>query len=69
MQVDEVRKVAGELEETLANRGRLLLRYSGTEPLARIMIEGQDQAEIENYAKKLASVIELVLGTSEPRRQ
>ncbi len=69
MQVDEVRKVARELEETLANRGRLLLRYSGTEPLVRIMIEGQDQAEIENYAEKLASVIELALGTFESRRQ
>ena len=43
-------------------RGRLLLRYSGTEPLARVMIEGERQEEIERQAEALASVIRKELG-------
>ena len=42
--------------------GRLLLRYSGTEPLARVMIEGQSQTEIEALAEGLAAVIHRSLG-------
>jgi phosphoglucosamine mutase len=41
----------------LGGNGRLLLRYSGTEPLARVMIEGLDQAEIEALARDLAQEI------------
>lgn len=55
---DEVRVV----EERLAGKGRLLLRYSGTEPLARVMVEGPKQAEIQQYAKRIAEVIERELG-------
>lgn len=43
--------------ERLGRSGRLVLRYSGTEPLARIMIEGRDRAEIEEMAEDLAVVI------------
>jgi len=57
-----VQQVARETEEKLSDKGRLLLRYSGTEPLARIMIEGQKQSEIENYARNIAAVIRQVLG-------
>jgi len=42
------------IETTLEGRGRLLLRYSGTENLARVMIEGPDQSEIEMLANTLA---------------
>lgn len=55
---DEVRAV----EELLAGKGRLLLRYSGTEPLARVMVEGRRQSEIELYAERIAEVIERELG-------
>jgi phosphoglucosamine mutase len=51
-----------EVEEQLANKGRLLLRYSGTEPLARVMIEGEDQRQIESYAQKIAAAIEQEIG-------
>jgi phosphoglucosamine mutase len=54
-------KVA-EVEGELGDRGRLLLRYSGTEPLARVMIEGTDQARIELLARMLADEIGTVLG-------
>jgi phosphoglucosamine mutase len=51
-----------EVEELLSQRGRLLLRYSGTEPLARVMIEGENQARIEAYAEKIADAIEREIG-------
>ena len=43
--------------EKLGEAGRLLIRKSGTEPLIRIMIEGQDQEEISDYAARLQEVI------------
>lgn len=46
-----------KLEEKMAGNGRVLIRPSGTEPLVRVMIEGEDLAEIEKDAKHLASVI------------
>ena len=50
------------IEALLAGQGRLLLRYSGTEPLARIMIEGTDAATVESAAKELADLIQAELG-------
>jgi phosphoglucosamine mutase len=61
-QVIEIAETAGEVENELGNTGRLLLRYSGTENLARVMIEGQDQAEIEILANRLIDVIQKSLG-------
>jgi len=46
----------------LERRGRVLLRYSGTEPLARVMIEGEDAAEIEELAERIADAIRGELG-------
>jgi phosphoglucosamine mutase len=46
-EINEVRSLAREIEAQLADRGRLLLRYSGTELLARVMIEGENQQDIE----------------------
>ncbi len=63
-EVAAVQDVAQEVERELGSQGRLLLRYSGTEPLARIMIEGKSQDEIENYAASLARVIQQTLGAS-----
>ncbi len=51
--MESARQIEGELGDT----GRLLLRYSGTENLARVMIEGKDQGEIESKANRLAVVI------------
>jgi phosphoglucosamine mutase len=61
-ELPEVQQVVAETEQKLSDKGRLLLRYSGTEPLARIMIEGQKQSEIEAYARDIASVIRHTLG-------
>lgn len=62
---DEVARIKGaakEIESSLGSRGRLLLRYSGTEPLARVMLEGESQSEIEKQANELAGVIRETLG-------
>jgi phosphoglucosamine mutase len=61
-EVERVRDAAREVEAELGSRGRLLLRYSGTEPLARVMIEGERQDEIERLAERLASTIRAELG-------
>jgi phosphoglucosamine mutase len=63
-EVDEIESCAGDVRTRLGERGRLLLRYSGTEPLARIMIEGQRQEEIERLAEGLADAIRRNLGAS-----
>jgi phosphoglucosamine mutase len=46
------------VEEKLAGRGRVLLRPSGTEPLIRVMVEGEDAALVEKQARWLAEVVE-----------
>ena len=45
------------VEERLAGNGRLLVRYSGTEPLLRIMLEGKDDGEITQWANDIAAVV------------
>ena len=57
------RAVVAEVEELLSQKGRLLLRYSGTEPLARVMIEGENQKQIEEYARRIARAIESEIGS------
>lgn len=61
----EIPSVAGkvaEIEESLKDNGRLLLRYSGTENLCRIMIEGGDKDRIERMAGELAETIDAEIG-------
>ena len=53
----EIIETREEIEKHLEGRGRFELRYSGTEPLARIMVEGQDSKELENLAKRMAKVL------------
>jgi phosphoglucosamine mutase len=58
----EVARLAHETRVRLGDKGRLLLRYSGTESLARVMIEGENQSEINSYAQTLAQAIEAEIG-------
>lgn len=57
-----VAAAAARVERTLGDDGRLVLRYSGTEPLARIMIEGADQGEITALAGEIAVEIRGAIG-------
>lgn len=50
------------VERELGTSGRVLLRYSGTEPLARVMIEGPDQNRVEELCSRIATVLEAELG-------
>ena len=56
-EIQEINDVKRKVEKELGTRGRLLLRYSGTEALARIMIEGEQQEQIDTLARELAEVI------------
>lgn len=58
----EIMDAVEEIEKDLGQSGRFNLRYSGTEPLARIMIEGESQEQIEKHAHRLARIIEEQLG-------
>lgn len=57
MECEEVAKAIAALDEKFAGEGRVLIRPSGTEPLVRVMIEGKDQAVIDEAAKELAELI------------
>ena len=62
-EIPSVQKIAREIEENLGDRGRLLLRYSGTEALARVMIEGPNEAEVGEHAQRLAQAIQKEIGS------
>ena len=55
--VPKAHKAVHEAERRLDGRGRLLVRYSGTEPLLRIMAEGEDQGEIDQVVQELAHTL------------
>jgi len=59
--VPGARQALQDAEKHLGNRGRLLVRYSGTEPLLRIMVEGDNSQEIERVAQDLAQTLEKLL--------
>jgi phosphoglucosamine mutase len=50
------------VEERLAGRGRVLLRPSGTEPVVRVMVEGEDHALVETLCDELVQVVTQALG-------
>ena len=63
-EVPAIQKLADEIQRNLGERGRLLLRYSGTEPLARVMIEGKDERDVKAKANALAEAIRAELGAA-----
>jgi phosphoglucosamine mutase len=60
--VPEITAVIASVEARLAGNGRLLVRYSGTEPLLRVMLEGQDSDEIRRWGQEIIGVVERHLG-------
>jgi phosphoglucosamine mutase len=60
--VAEIADAMQRVEQRLAGHGRLLVRYSGTEPLLRVMIEGKDQQEIQGWAREIADSVKQHLG-------
>jgi phosphoglucosamine mutase len=51
-----------ECRKELGERGRVIVRYSGTEPLARVMVEGAEAQAVENHTRRIAAAIETALG-------
>ena len=60
--VPSVAAVIGRVESRLAGHGRLLVRYSGTEPLLRVMLEGRDEQEIRAWAQEIVDAVKEHLG-------
>jgi phosphoglucosamine mutase len=58
---EEVRKIIREAELQLANKGRILVRKSGTEPLIRIMAEGEDYAQVAKLVDDMVSEIKNII--------
>jgi phosphoglucosamine mutase len=62
MSIPEIAQRIAEVEKKLGDSGRLLVRYSGTEPKVRVMIEGEDERGIKTLADELAGIIKEKLG-------
>jgi len=58
----QVQAACDEVTTAMAGRGRVLLRKSGTEPLVRVMVEGDDEAVVMQHAQRLAEVVQGVCG-------
>jgi phosphoglucosamine mutase len=58
-----IRQAIERITSKLNDRGRVLVRYSGTEPLVRVMVEGEEAAQVQVYADEIADVIRAHLGT------
>jgi phosphoglucosamine mutase len=61
-QLPDVLEEIRACEAALNGRGRVLVRFSGTEPLARVMVEGPDLPQVENWAGRIAAAIRSELG-------
>ena len=62
--VPALREAIAASEQELADRGRVIVRYSGTEPLLRIMVEAEEADDVERHSSRLARVVEGQLGTA-----
>jgi len=63
-QLPDVMKLVGDAENELNGKGRVLLRYSGTEPKIRLLIEGRELAQIDQQANRIAAAIESAIGAN-----
>ncbi len=62
-QLDGVNRLVAEAEQELtAQGGRLLLRYSGTEPKVRLLVEGRDAKSLESWSQKICGAIQQQIG-------
>jgi phosphoglucosamine mutase len=60
-QVPSIMAAVENAEKALGERGRVLLRYSGTEPLVRVMVEGEDEEQVKRLAESIAETVKTTL--------
>jgi phosphoglucosamine mutase len=60
--VPEVANALRKAESALGDNGRIVLRYSGTEPLARVMVEAEFAADVQRFSEAIASAIRRTIG-------
>jgi phosphoglucosamine mutase len=58
----EVAQALAEAEQTLGENGRVVLRYSGTEPLARVMVEAEHEADVKRFSESIATALRNAIG-------
>jgi len=57
-----VARALAEAEGTLGENGRVVLRYSGTEPLVRVMVEAEHASEVDRFSKSIADAVRGAIG-------
>jgi phosphoglucosamine mutase len=60
--VPEIMTAIKQVEEKLGDKGRVLVRYSGTQNMCRVMVEGSTKEETQTYCRQIANVVEKMLG-------
>jgi phosphoglucosamine mutase len=58
----QVSRALAEAESALGDTGRVVLRYSGTEPVARVMVEAERDADVQRYSQSLADALRESIG-------
>lgn len=59
LEKQHVKQVIAEVEAELNGGGRVLIRKSGTEPLIRVMVEGEHEATVRQYAERIAAAVKI----------
>jgi phosphoglucosamine mutase len=62
LEVPSVAREIAHVETAFAGAGRVLVRFSGTEPLARVMVEGPNQEQVDSFSARIAEAIRLAMG-------
>jgi phosphoglucosamine mutase len=60
--VPEIVDAIKSIESELGDKGRVLVRYSGTQPICRIMVEGPSEADTQRYCRQLSDIIIKFIG-------
>ncbi len=60
--IPEVTKALAEAKSALGDNGRIVLRYSGTEPLARVMVEAEHEADVQRFSQSVADALRSAIG-------